>query len=59
MGRRINKVSRLLYAAARTSRDVEAVDRAIETGSPAPVAARAERRIVGRMLWKTLWRLFR
>ncbi len=55
------RLSSLLYRLARTSRDVEAVERSVETGNPAPVVRRAKNKLVGRALrragfWRWLWR---
>jgi len=54
------RLSRLLYRAARTSRDVEAIAKTAETGNPEYVARRARNKLVGRTLarlgvWRTLW----
>jgi len=54
------RLSRFLYRAARTSRDVEAIAETAETGSPKYVARRAKNKLVGRALarvgfWRKLW----
>jgi hypothetical protein len=55
------KLSALLTRLARTSRDVEAIERTAVTGNPEYVARRARNRIIGRALgrlgfWRRLWR---
>lgn len=57
----ITGASDILYSAARTSRDVRAVQRALETGSAKPIVRRVKNRLVGRALgragiWQRLWR---
>ncbi len=44
------RLSRFLYRAARTSRDVEAVAKTAETGAPMYVARRAKNSLVSRAL---------
>lgn len=51
------KLSRILFRAARVSRDVEA----ISSGKPKRIERRAKNRIVGRVLsragfWRRLWK---
>lgn len=48
-------LSRLLYRAARTSRDVSA----IASGRPTRIVRRARNRIIGRALWRIFGRLYR
>jgi hypothetical protein len=50
-------LSRMLYRAARVSRDIEAVS----SGSPRRISRRAKNRIIGRALgragiWRRLWK---
>lgn len=40
----------MLFKAARLSADGRAVRRAIETGSPKPIARRAKNKVAGRLL---------
>lgn len=54
-------VNRVLYRLARTSRDVEAVEKTAETGNPKYVTRRARNGVAGRALarigfWRRLWR---
>jgi hypothetical protein len=55
------RLSRIFYRLARTSRDVEPIERSVETGNPAYVARRVKNKLVGRALgrlgfWRRLWR---
>jgi hypothetical protein len=55
------KLSNLLYRLARTSRDVEAIERTAETGKPTYIARRVRNKLVGRTLgrlgfWRQLWK---
>ena len=55
------KLSSFLYRAARISRNIEAVDKTLETGNPKYAAHRAKNVAVGRTLrklgfWRWLWR---
>ncbi len=55
------RLSSFLYRLARTSRDVEAIERTAETGNPKYVMRRAKNKLVGRLLgrvgfWRNLWR---
>jgi len=54
-------LSRYLYRAARLSRNVEAVERSVETGNPVYAERRAKNVLIGRALakagfWSALWR---
>lgn len=52
------RLSNWLYRAARTSWDIEATERTLETGNPDYVERRIRNRIVGRALspvWRRLW----
>ncbi len=46
----LNRLSRVLYGAARLTRDARAVSRAVDTGSPAPLVRRAGRKLLGRLI---------
>jgi len=48
-------LSRLLYRAARASRDLNA----IESGDPKKIARRAKNKVVGRLAARLLGRLYR
>lgn len=50
----LNRLSRLLYGAARLSRDARAVSRAADTGDPSPIVRRAGRRLLGRLIARGL-----
>ncbi len=54
------RLSTWLTRASKTARDVEAVERTLETGNPGYVETRVKNRIVGRALaragvWRRLW----
>jgi len=53
------RLRRSLYRGARILGDVEAVEKTIETGSPTPVAKRAERRLLWRIVGRWLGRATR
>jgi hypothetical protein len=53
----LNRLSRILYRASRTSRDLKA----LSTGSSRRIVRRAKNHAVGRVLarigiWRTLWK---
>lgn len=50
----LNQISRGLYRAGRITRDVRAVERSIETGSPAPIARRVVRKALYRGFGKVV-----
>lgn len=50
----LNNLSNTLYRAARITRDIRAVERSIETGSPAPIARRVVRKALYRGLGKVV-----
>jgi hypothetical protein len=45
----ISQIRSLLYGTAKSLGDVSAVDKAIRTGSLAPIGKRLERRFLGRL----------
>lgn len=52
------RLSNFLYRAARTSRDLEAVESSVEQGSLAPVGRRVANRLIGKglaFLARGLW----
>jgi len=49
------RLSRILYRAARTERDLEAT----ESGDPKRIARRAKNKVVGRLVWRAIGRMFR
>jgi hypothetical protein len=51
---RLSAIRRLLYRGGSVLGDVEAVERSIETGSPAPLARRYVRKLAYRGLSKAL-----
>lgn len=51
---RINKVSSVLYAAARLTRDARAIQRATQQHSLAPIGRRVERKTVRRVVNRQL-----
>lgn len=58
---RRGSLSSLLFRAARTARNVEAVERSLETSDPSHAARRAENLALGQLLawlgvWRRLWR---
>jgi hypothetical protein len=53
---KLNVLSAGLYKAARMTRDARAVERSIETGSPAPIARRVVRIAAGRTFGKFMRR---
>lgn len=50
----LNNLSNALYRAARITRDARAVERSIQTGSPAPIARRVLRKAAGRAFWRAM-----
>jgi hypothetical protein len=44
-----------LYRLARLGRDVKAVERCIETGSPKPLLKRIVNKAIGRVIVRRLW----
>jgi len=53
------KIRRNLYRGARVLGDVASVARSIERGSPVPIAKRAERRLLWRIVGRLLGRVTR
>lgn len=51
----LNSVSKAIYRAGRISRDARAVQRSVQTGSPAPLARRYARKVA----WRGFSRLMR
>jgi hypothetical protein len=51
----MSKLSRILYRAARTERDIEAVS----SGDPAKIARRGRNKLIGRAFARILGRLYR
>jgi hypothetical protein len=51
------KLRSALYRTARIMGDVQAVSRAVETGSGRPVARRAKRRLLGRLAGRIIAKL--
>lgn len=50
----LNQISRALYRAGRITRDARAVERSLETGSPAPIAHRLVRKALYRGFGKVV-----
>jgi len=48
-------ITSLLYRLARLSADARAVERSVETGSPAPIIRRAANKLWGRNVISKLW----
>lgn len=55
----ISKIRSALYGTARVLGDVQAVKRAAETGSAAPIEKRITRRLIGRGLGLLMRELFK
>lgn len=58
-GMRISSVRSVLYRSARALGDVQAIEKAVETGSLGPVEKRLERRLLGRLAGRTIGRIVR
>lgn len=56
---RISSVRSVLYRSARALGDVQAIEKAVETGSLGPVEKRLERRLLGRLAGRTIGRIVR
>jgi hypothetical protein len=53
----INKASRWIYRAGRFSRDIRAVERSVQTGSPKPLLKRVVRKAAGRTYGRLMRRV--
>lgn len=55
----INKFRSFLYALAKGLGDVQAMNKSIRTGSTAPIARRAGRRLAGKVTGRLLGKMFK
>ena len=51
----LNRISKLLYAGGRKSRDLRAIEKSIQTGSPMPLIKRVVNKWIGRNIVSKLW----
>ena len=51
----LSKLSKLFYGSGRASRDVNAVCKAVQQGSPKPILKRIFNKLIGRKIVSKLW----